>query len=98
MFWHQTFEVWSWWLHVVELICFRSTKYYLQEFLDMKIISAGKWAVSERELCLKVEEIRNMSRQAGQEHNKQLTFGATVCVNSCQTSNGQQNMRCEAPH
>ena len=40
-----------------------------------------------------------MSRQAGQEHNKQLTFGVTDCViNGCQTSNGRQNMPCEAPY
>ena len=39
-----------------------------------------------------------MSRQAGQEHNKQLTFGTTGCVNGCQTSNGRQNMPCEAPY
>ena len=39
-----------------------------------------------------------MSRQAGQEHNKQLTVGVTVCVNGCQTSNGRQKMPCEAPY
>ena len=39
-----------------------------------------------------------MSRQACQERNKQLTFGVKGCVNSCQTSNGRQNMPCEAPY
>ena len=39
-----------------------------------------------------------MSRQAGQEHNNQPTFGATVYVNGCQTSNGRQNMPCVAPY
>ena len=72
MFWPQTFEVWSWWLLSNLFVFAQQNIIILQEFLDMKIISAGKWAVSERELCLKVEEIRNMSRQAGQEHNKQL--------------------------
>ena len=39
-----------------------------------------------------------MSRQACQEHNKQLTFRVKGCVNGCQTSNGRQNMPCEAPY
>ena len=41
---------------VVDLIRFRSTKYSLQELLDVKLLSGGKCTDSEREICLKVEK------------------------------------------
>ena len=86
---------------VVDLICFHSTKYSLQEFLDVSnIISGGKCAVSEWEIkCLRVKKSEIWAERAGQKHNKQLTFGGTVCFNSCQTLNVWcQNMSRLAPY
>ena len=58
---------------VVDLICFRSTKYSLQEFLTFRIIiSGGKCAVSEQEICLKVEKNEIRAEYADQKHINKL--------------------------
>ena len=72
---------------VVDLICFRSTKYSLQEFLDVKNNFWKHvcffWARNARESW----EKWNMSRAHRSKTYEQLAFGMTVCFNGCQTLN-----------
>ena len=53
---------------VVNFICFCSTKYSLQEFSDLRIISGGKCAVSEWEICMKVEINGIWAESTDQKH------------------------------
>ena len=53
---------------VVNFICFCSTKYSLQEFSDLRIISGGKCAVSEWEMCMKVEINGIWAESTDQKH------------------------------
>ena len=84
---------------VVDLIRFRSMKYSLQEFLDVK---NNFW----RQVCCfwarnmpESEEKWDMSGTRWSKTYKQRSFGATVCFNGCQTSNvWRQNTSCLAPY
>ena len=69
----QTLKVWST-RAVVDLRCFRSTKFSVQDFLTLRIISGGKCAVSEREICLKVKKNKIWAERADQTHVNNLPF------------------------
>ena len=98
LFCRQTFEVWSRRL-LSTWFFFHSTKYCLQEFLDVK---NNFW----RQVCCfwagnmpESWEKWNMSGTHRSKTCKQLTFGSTVCFNGCQTSNvWWPNTSCLAPY
>ena len=77
---------------VVEFICFRSTKYSLQECLDVK-------NNFQKQVCFFCArnvpgswEKWNMSRMHWSKTYKQLAFGVTFCFNDCQTLNVWQHI------
>ena len=95
-------------LIVVDLICFRSTKYSSQD--DKKNFWSCKtpknnsglkqvccfWA---RNITENWEEKKRWAERADKKHVNNLTFGKTVCFNGCQTSNvWWQNTSCLAPN
>ena len=95
----QTFEVWSrrflstWFIFAQQNIRGNNVK-------TLRIISGGKCVVSEREIIMpKSWEKWNMSGMRWSKTYKQLSFGATVSFNGCQTSNvWRQNTSCLAPY
>jgi len=61
----------------------------------VRIISGGKCAVSEREICLKVEKNKIWAERADQTHVNNLP----ICFNAWQTSNvWRQNTSCLSPY
>ena len=54
-----------------------------------KIIFKSNWAVSEREISLKIEKNKRQVGRADQKHVNNLTLAATVCFKGCQMFGGQ---------
>ena len=52
-----------------------------------RIILKSKSAVSEQEILLTIEKNKKWAECADKKHVNNVTFGATVCFNGCQTSN-----------
>ena len=83
----QTFEVWSRRLLSTWFI-FAQQNIRGNNFKTLRIISGGKCVVSEQEIIMpKSWQKRNMNGTRWSKTCKQLSFGATVSFNGCQTAN-----------
>ena len=71
MFCHQTFEVWSRRLLSTWFV-FAQQNILCKNFWTLRILSGGKCAVSEREICLKVEKNEIWAESADQKHINNL--------------------------
>ena len=77
----------SWFVFNQQNICRKILRRISGVLKLQRIILKSKSAVSEQEILLTIEKNKRWAECADEKHVNNVTFGATVCFNGCQTSN-----------
>ena len=83
---------------VVDLIVFAQQNIPCKNFQTLRIISGGKCAVSEREICLQVKKSEIWAERADQKHINNLALAWQVALTAVKLHVLRQNTSCLAPY